>query len=345
MKRLLLLGALIAAVLVPAAAAAPAATHTLRGTVVAKDRAHHALVVALPGGKVQTLIAPAAFQRTDVGRRVVIRYSALAGQLPVALGVSLEGHARHAVVRGTMVRLVKRHAIINAGGSVLNVTLRAPKKQRSLASSQSGPSAGDSVKVEVEIHNGSLAARAVVVTGAPAGTTAGSDGEMEVRGKVTSLSPLTVATGGTPAVSVGCAIPVGFVPNVKVGDMIELECDLIAGVWTVRVAHDEDDHSSSGDDDSSEVEVRGTLAFSTDGKFVIVTPTAPGSAVTCVIPTGISLAQFLGGDIVKMECVKLGEVLTLKEIEKKGSSGAPSGDDDDDDDDDDEHGDSGEDEK
>ncbi len=148
-----------------------------------------------------------------------------------------------------------------------------------------------------------------------------------------------------PAVSVACAIPVGFVPNVKVGDMIELECDLIAGVWTVRVAHDEDDA----------LELRRRRLVRGRGSrharllhrraFVIVTPTAPGSAVTCVIPTGISLAQFVGGDIVKMECVKLGEVLTLKEIEKKGSSGAPAGDDDDDDDDDDEHGDSGEDEK
>lgn len=343
MKRLLLLGALAAAVLVPAAAASPAATHTLRGTVVAKDRAHHALVVALPGGRVQTLVAPAAFGRTDVGRRVVIRYTGLAGQLPVALGVSLKGHARHAVVRGTMVRLVKRHAIINAGGSVLNVTLKAPKGQRALASVKDTPTAGDTVKVEVDIDDdGSLDASAVVVAAAPAVTTAGSEGTMEVRGKVTVLAPLTVETGGTPAVSVGCAIPVGFVPNVKIGDMIELKCDLIAGVWTVRVAHDEDDHSSSDDDDSSEVEVRGTLAFSTDGKFVIVTPPAPGSAVTCAIPTGISLTQFLAGDTVKVECVTLGGVPTLKEIEKKGGSGAPSGDDDDDDHGDDEHGDSGE---
>ena len=99
--------------------------------------------------------------------------------------------------------------------------------------------------------------------------------------------------------------------------MIALESDLIAGGRTVRVAHDERNHSSAGHD-TSEVEVRGTLAFSTDGNFVIVTPPAPGSPATCAIPTGISLSRFLGGDTVKVECVTSGGVLTLKEIEKRG---------------------------
>jgi len=341
MKRLLLLGALAAVVLVPVAAASPAATHTLRGTVVAKDRAHHALVVALPGGKVQTLVAPAAFARTGIGRRVVIRYTGLAGQLPVALGVSLKGHAHHAVVRGTIIRLVKRHAILNAGGSVLNVTLKAPKGQRALASASSGPKVGDTVKVEVDIDDDdSLDATAVVVAAAPAGPTAGSEGEMEVRGKVKdplSAVSITVTTG--TGLDVTCAIPAGVTLNVKVGDPIELKCDLIGSpaVWTVRVAHGEDEHSGSGDDDSSKVEVRGTitalpsattlsLTAESTPATVAVTPTEGGTPVVCTIPAGISLAQFAVGDIVKMECVMVGTTLTLKEIEKKGSnSGEQSG--------------------
>lgn len=329
MNRLLVLGALAAAVLVPAATAAPTATHTLRGTVVGKDRAHHALIVARPGGSVQTLVAPAVFARTNVGRTVVVRYTSLAGRLPVALGVSLKGHARHAVVRGTMVRLVKRHAMINAGGSVLNVTLKAPKKQRALASAKDGPQAGDTVEVEVEINDdGSLDASAVAVAAAPAGPTAGSEGEMEVRGKVKgplSATSITVTTG--TGFDVTCDVPTGVTLNVKVGDPIELKCDFIGGHWTVRVAHGEDDDSSSGDDNSSKVEVRGTLAFSSDGKSVIVSPPAPGTPVTCAIPGGISLQQFATNDIVKVECVMIGTTLTLKEIEKKGGdSGEQSGD-------------------
>ena len=325
MKRLLLLGMLAAAVLIPAATAAPTATGTLRGTVVAKDRAHQALVVALPGGKVQTLAAPSAFGRTAVGRRVEIRYSGLPGRLPVALGVSLRGNASRAVVRGTIVRLVKRHAIVNAGGSMLKVTLTAPQGQRTLASAKDSPKAGDTVKIEVEIDDdGSLDASAIAVASAPAGPQVGSAGEMEVRGKVTVLSPLTVAAG-SPPVSIPCVVPAGVTLKVAVGDMIELKCDLIGGVWTVRVAHGEDEHSGSGDDDSSEIKVRGTLSFSSDGLGVTVTPPAPGQPVTCTIPNSVLAklkAQFAAGDVVKMECVKVGDQPMLKEIEKKGGDSA-----------------------
>ena len=330
MKRLLLLGVLAVAVLVPAAAASPAATNTLRGTVVAKDRAHRALVVALPGGKVQTVVAPAAFGRTGIGRKVVIRYAGRAGRLPVALGVSLEGQARRAVVRGTIVRLAKRRTIINAGGSMLNVTLKAPKGQRALASAKSGPKAGDTVKIEVEIDDdGSLDASAVVVTGAPAGVTVGSDGEMEVRGRVTVLSPLTVETGGTPKISVGCVVPASFKPNVILGDMIELKCDLIGGVWTVRVAHDEDGHSDSGsgDDDSAEVEVRGIITALTDTTVTV-------DAVSCTIPPSVLAPlklHFAVNDVVEVECVKVGNTLTLKQIEKEGGNSGEHSDDGDDD--------------
>lgn len=333
MRRLLLLGALAAAFLVPAATAAPPATHSLRGTVVAKDRVHHALVVARAGGNVQTLVAPAAFVRTSVGRTVVIRYTSVTGRLPMAQGVSLKGHTHRAVIRGMLVRLVKRHAIINAGGSVLNVTLKAPKRQRTLASANDGPRNGETVKVEVEIDDdGSLDASAVVAAAAPAGTTAGSEGEMEVRGKVKdplSATSITVTTG--TGFDVTCSIPTGVTLNVKVGDPIELKCDFIGGVWTVRGAHGEGEHSGS-DDDASEVKVRGTLSFSLDGASAIVTPEAPGLPVTCAIPSQVLAevkAEFTAGDVVKMECVEVGGTPTLKEIEKKGgNSGEQSGDDD-----------------
>jgi hypothetical protein len=181
------------------------------------------------------------------------------------------------------------------------------------------------VKIEVEIDDdGSLGASAIAVASAPVGPQVGSAGEMEVRGKVTVLSPLTVEAG-TPPVSIPCVVPPGITPKVAVGDMIELKCDLIGGVWTVRIAHGEDEHSGSGDDDSSEVKVRGTLSFSSDGLGVTVTPSAPGLPVTCTIPSSVLAklkAQFAAGDVVKMECVKLGDPPLLKEIEKKSGDSA-----------------------
>ena len=370
MKRLLLLGVIAAAVLVPAATAAPTTTGTLRGTVVAKDRAHHALVVARPGGRVQMLVAPAAFGRTGIGRTVLIRYSAAAGRLPLALTVSLKGRARTAVVQGTIVRLARRQAIINAGGSLLKVTLKAPKAQRSLAAANSGPGVGDAVKVEVEIEDdGSLDAGQVVATGATAGASAGSDGELEVRGTVSVLTPASAGTPGRVTVlvrglPVSCAIPTGVTLDVKVGELIEFECRLTGdpAAWTVRGAESEDEDDDEGGEDSgsgkagpsgsgssAETEVLGTItaAFLQTSAVVTVTPKGGGPDVSCAIVPG-ALSRFAAGDSVKMECLRVGDVLKLKEIEKADGEHGDDGNDDsgddhgqaddDDDDDDDDHG-------
>jgi len=250
MRRLVPFAALIAAILVPAAVAAPKATQTLRGTVVAKDSEHHGLVIALPGGSVQTFVAPSMFERTDVGRTLVVRFATVAGTLPVAVSVRLTGHASRAVVRGTIVRIVKHYAIINAGSNALRVTLRAPKGKRVLALANGSPQVGDSVTADVAIaDNGTLDATSVVVAPTPTVPQAGPDGEMEVRGTVKSNLPPTIVVTTGSGVDVPCTIPDGVTLNVKTGDLIELKCDLIGTVWTVRVAHGESDQ---GDGDNSQ---------------------------------------------------------------------------------------------
>ena len=346
MKRLLLLGALAAAILVPAATAAAAATGTLRGTVVAKDRARHALVVARPGGAVQMLIAPKAFARTRIGRTVVARYSMAAGQLPVALSVSVKGHAHKARVRGTGVRLVKRQAVINAGGSLLRVSLKARSAKRTVASAKSGPAVGDTVEVEVEIDDGgTLGAGDVVMTGTPTGGPGAVGGEMEVHGVVAALTPASDTVPGSITVTVSalpvtCAIPVGTTLAVTIGDLIELKCDLIGdpAAWTVHVAKGEDeqggesgggagDTSGPAHGDSSEVEVQGTVAasFLQTSDTITVTPSGGGADVTCTIVAG-SLPSFAAGDSVKMQCVTVGDTLKLKEIEKNDDDPGRGGD-------------------
>jgi len=324
-RRLLRFAAVAAVSLVPAAAA-QGATHTLRGTVVGKDFAHHGLVVALPGGAVQTFVAPSVFGRTGVGRDVVVRYSPVAGRLPLALSVRLGGHATRALVRGTIVRIAGRQAIINAGGSALRVTLKALKGQRTLASATSGPQVGDTVEVEVEIRgNGSLDASGVVVAGAPAGPQAGSDGAMEVRGKVKTVSDTSITITSGSGVDVTCAIPTGVTLNVKAGDLVELTCDLIGPAWTVRVARGEDGQGGPGGDaGSSRVEAFGPIA-SLDASQVTVTPNGE-RPVSCAIPNGVTLAgMFAQNDVVKIECVTLGTTLTLKRIKRDGSAADQSG--------------------
>lgn len=69
------------------------------------------------------------------------------------------------------------------------------------------------------------------------------DDERERRGRITSLAPLTVA-------GLTCAVPgrvslTGF----HVGDVVEITCDLIGGVWTLRKIHLEDNNEVRDEDD------------------------------------------------------------------------------------------------
>jgi hypothetical protein len=77
-----------------------------------------------------------------------------------------------------------------------------------------------------------------------------NDDELEVKGTLTALSPVTVSTTGGSAV---CTAPAGMsLSGFAVGDFVELTCDLRAGVWTVRKLKHEDDDAVRGDDDDED---------------------------------------------------------------------------------------------
>ncbi len=69
------------------------------------------------------------------------------------------------------------------------------------------------------------------------------DDERELRGRITSLSPLTVA-------GLTCAVPTNAsLSGFSVGDVVEITCDLIGGVWTLRKIHFEDEGEVRDRDD------------------------------------------------------------------------------------------------
>lgn len=344
MRRLLLAAAAVF-LLAPAAYAAPNATNpaTVRGVVVAKDKAHRAIVVAARrDGAVRAIVAPRAFRTLDVGQRVAVRYRLVPGKLATAVSVAAEGRSRTALVRGTVIRVANRRAILSAGGSALSVTLVTPKRQRQLSATGSDVKAGDHVQAQVEIHeNGSLDAGQVVITAGAAPVAGGvSEGELEVRGTVTGLSPFAVKTG--TGVAVSCIVPAGTaVTGMAVGDLVEVECDLIGGQWTLRSAHKEGaagaehatapEHANGSDDDTAEhgdhggdtsgkVEVKGML---TSLDPLTVTP-ATGAAVTCRVPTGVSLAGFATGQPVEITCRTVDGTLTLVELHADNADTTPS---------------------
>lgn len=87
---------------------------------------------------------------------------------------------------------------------------------------------------------GSVLARGVLIVSAqtvdraPRGDEPDRD-EQERRGRITSLSPLTVS-------GLTCAVPAqATLSGFRVGDVVEVTCDLIGGVWTLRKIQLEDE--------------------------------------------------------------------------------------------------------
>jgi hypothetical protein len=72
------------------------------------------------------------------------------------------------------------------------------------------------------------------------------DDEIEIKGTLTSLSPLTVH-GATRTVS--CVVPTGMgVGGFAIGDFVEITCDLKGGVFVLRKLEHEDDEEEVDDD-------------------------------------------------------------------------------------------------
>ena len=76
-------------------------------------------------------------------------------------------------------------------------------------------------------------------------------GELEAKGAVQALAPLTVA-------GIACAVPTGMsIGDIQIGDFVEMKCVRIAGVWTVKRVEPEDDDNDNrgpgnGDDDDDD---------------------------------------------------------------------------------------------
>jgi hypothetical protein len=76
------------------------------------------------------------------------------------------------------------------------------------------------------------------------------DDELEIKGELTSLAPVTVASSTETA---SCTAPGGMsLSGFAVGDLVEMKCDLVGGTWVVRKLEHEDDDARGGDDDDDD---------------------------------------------------------------------------------------------
>jgi hypothetical protein len=85
--------------------------------------------------------------------------------------------------------------------------------------------------------------------------------EIEITGKLRSLSPVTVESSKR---TVSCMAPAGMsLSGLEEGDLVELTCDLVGGNWVARKIHleDENDDSAGGraddDDDDDDDDLSG----------------------------------------------------------------------------------------
>ncbi len=186
--------------------------------------------------------------------RILFLLALITGLL--VLPVAAEGQSS-ARIRGTVVLKDEPSHI---------VTLRTPRQ--AVALRVPGSMARIRVGQRVELRRATLRARGngsrVVARNVSIASTRSfptsnepADDEVELKGTIESLSPLTVSSRTRSAT---CTVPAGVtVAGFAVGDFVEITCDLIGGSWVLRVLKHEDegeqeDQAEDEDQDQNEHE-------------------------------------------------------------------------------------------
>jgi hypothetical protein len=305
MKRLLLFAAAASAVL-----ALPATAAAFSGVVVAKDQARHALVIASRGGVVRTLRAPGHVRAARTGERLVFSARRLSDGTFKAGSLRPAGRARHAVLRGTVVRHRFSHYLLSTGGSVIAVR-GANRHHR----------AGDRVQVAVRIGRNGLTATSF--------KDLGHANSLELEGIFLDVKGDQLRLAVEHRGEVFVTVPSGFqLPPLRPGDEIELDVsvDATTGAFTLLSIRTDDEE----DGEHGKVEVRGTITNLSDTS-ITVSPgregddaeddDGHGSPVTCAVTDKSLLAGFQMNDKVEMRCAEVKGTLTLVRLDKEDDDG------------------------
>ena len=159
-----------------------------------------------------------------------------------ASGVQIRGTviAKDAVAHTTTIRSTRTTHVLAVPGSLAKIHVRQSVELRGTT-------------LRLHRHGSRVLARGVTVrqTTMPAARDDDEadddedveDDEVEVKGALTSLAPPTV--GG-----ISCAVPAGLsLTGFAVGDVVELTCDRVGGVLTLRKIESEDEAGAVGEDD------------------------------------------------------------------------------------------------
>ena len=155
----------------------------------------------------------------------------------------------------------------------------------------------------------------------------GDDGsqEIETEGTVTAHEPgsITIKPAGDGA-PLTFTTPDGFTmpDGIQLGSMVSAKGELVSSVLTLT----EIELKDSGDDDSQEIETKGTVLSHEPGT-VTIQPAVGGSPLTFSIPDGFAMPDGIShGAVVSAKGEFVDSVLTLTEIELQDDGDGGSGD-------------------
>jgi hypothetical protein len=314
MKRLTLLGAIVAAAAIGLPGVASAAR--ISGVVVAKDSARKTVAVA-SGGQVRT-IRIARLGTVAVGRRVDVTGTKLPDGTFRGQKVRQGKPAKSVSFGAVVVRddtAANQRLIVSAGGTVFPVRYAAGP---SFAAEGSGLQPGDQVKVSADVH--------------PSGLQAG-EGDVKETGHVGQLKIEGIfIKGGNDGFDLAVVhrglVRVHFklgstLPDWTAGDVVVLIVTVNDdGSFTLVQGRQDDDNGGApkGDDNKGTGDGKpnppagdtmyatGALASRDDGK---VTVTTDGGSVSCKVPTTMNISVFSVGDKVTIYCKKRDGVFWL----------------------------------
>ncbi len=178
--------------------------------------------------------------------------------LLLILPATAEGHSGLRL-RGTVALKSEANDLVTVRTQRNAVALRVPGSMSRIHVGQQVELRGSTLRAHA--HGSRVLARNVSIVSSqplsssflPRANDEPDDDEVEIKGLIRSLAPLTVESRIR---SVTCAVPTGMsLAGFAVGDFVEITCDRIDGTWTLRTLHhedlDDDDNGNEDDDDSS----------------------------------------------------------------------------------------------
>ncbi len=325
--------------LAPLAASASKATTatTVHGTVVATNTQRYTLVLA-SGHALDTVrfASASAVARVALGTRVTVRVSRLADGTFKAAALRAQGHARTAMMHGTIVSATASQLLVSGGGSVVAVNRggAAAATHPGRHAHSSGPAslvAGAEVSVDVSIQPTGLDATTVTQTGQS--NLVDLEGTLQTMVAAANGAPgsLTIAVESGAVTTVQIPASITIPSTIAVNDTVELLTAYAGGTFTLvtitadNVAATQTMQGvSQSPTPAGYIEAEGTVVTASATSLTIQ-PGEGAAQMTFSVPSTVSDAAAVVGTRVHVLATDVAGVLTLASVQVHQSEGEGHG--------------------